>query len=346
MLPGDSMVCAGFTVNNWTENDVNYDIWAVMLDSSGEILNETSFAGKQYATVASMVPAIDGNGYLMCGFNLNSEHDSYSKIWRLDTNFNLQLENTLNLAVSNYITLHSSGNYMVMEELLYNRQNDFHYPDSLTMYNSHWEKIWGVTIPDSGDKQYWVHMSELDDGSMLFCGWGYSIRNEFANLIKISRHGEILWQRRYFDEKGILRTGRLNGLHVDSSPNGIYGWGTTLKDPSGSDAWFVRFDSMGCLIPGCDTIDTGIPLPLSRAEVPVYPNPVSDIFYVDLRKMHQGEPLHIELMDASGKMVWRKQRQGGRIHQLNIGELADGFYNVIIYEKGQPIASDKIMKQQ
>jgi hypothetical protein len=132
---------------------------------------------------------------------------------------------------------------------------------------------------------------------------------------------------------------------VDSNHNWIYGWGTTLKDPSGSDAWFVRFDSMGCLTPGCDSIDTGIPLPLTRKEVPIYPNPVENVLYVDLRKLATSRNLQFVLFNNAGQEVWRTTFTSNGIDEIDLQQLSPGMYNAVIYKEGNVVGSEKLLKK-
>jgi hypothetical protein len=169
-------------------------------------------------------------------------------------------------------------------------------------------------------------LSQLPDNSFLLYGISYHIFDTIPLgsicpwVAKISSSGDSLWTRhivhsihtrtgRLFGGKGtndggILMVGKINEYNVNSG----------LRN---NGAWWVKLDSMGCLVPGCH-LNTGIHQPEDfRLDFSLYPNPVKDQLFVHIQNPDRHQ-LTIQILNASGQIL-----QADKL--LTFADLTQGF---------------------
>ena len=121
---------------------------------------------------------------------------------------------------------------------------------------------------------------------------------------------------------------------------------------STQDAWLLKVDSMGCLIPGCDTIVTGAEqVILYPGEAHIYPNPISDHGWIEaiLPPEYKHKECFIQLIDIHGREVSRiplyPDALGRTRVRINRNELGAGMYFYRLVAGGEALYSDKVVVQ-
>lgn len=222
--------------------------------------------------------------------------------------------------------------------------------------DSAFNKIWtrNTGVPAATNSLNFIR--ELEDGSLITGGQYYdSIINFYASsscgwLYKLTANGDSLWSRLY---RGVATSQNLNYFSdiVTLDDGSIVACGQSLDytaQTQSQQGWLIRVDSMGCLIPGCDTLtsDDIKEKPEDQIGVRVYPNPTSDMLYVMMKADNEMQELSFELLDLNGKKVAEESNAATDItYFMDLHSFSKGVYLLIVKSKGVEISARKIVKQ-
>jgi hypothetical protein len=84
--------------------------------------------------------------------------------------------------------------------------------------------------------------------------------------------------------------------------------------------------------------ETGMPATVKNTEINIYPNPTTDVFFIECEKLGT-----IKLYDMLGKAILNKNIN--RKSAININRFPKGIYNVSVVSEGKVIGNSKIVKQ-
>lgn len=218
-------------------------------------------------------------------------------------------------------------------------------------FNKQWSKQYGPT-----DYQTFLYkIVELSDSSFITAGtiWaGDSTHYNTAGwFLKLNQNGDSIWSRTYskvhttFSENVIYDFEILN----DGSLIGVGQSNDHFAQTQGQQGWIIRVDSMGCLIPGCDTFTaTAIQeAPEEIIGVKVYPNPAADEVYLLLKSPEQQPAdLSFQVYNSFGEvLVGEKQAFTDVTYILNVSGYSAGQYYVRILQNSQTVAVRKFLKE-
>ncbi len=274
---------------------------------------------KQTNTIQDIIQTPDG-GYVYCGQGNGYETDFlgngtlYYKGWveKLDSGRNVLWNDTFSATYSN--TVYNSLNVL---KLL---------PDSSIMIAG---QITGGFDPiDTEDRNYGV-------------------------LIKMNENGQVLWKRKYsypndtlvyevFDMKPTLDSGFVFCGQADNQYN-------TQPLPN-QRGWIVKVDSNGCMGPGdpnCMPVAVKVTSPgLSKGEVIVYPNPVTNSLTLSLS---EGEgtarvlPAGVQIFNIVGSLVYSGVMTENKMI-ISTKDLSAGAYILRLTGRDGVVMISKIVK--
>jgi hypothetical protein len=161
-------------------------------------------------------------------------------------------------------------------------------------------------------------IEELPNGDLYVAGY-YSARptGKYIGFItKINKNRNPYWERQYTSQNLFDFDNRVHDIAL-TDDGGLIIAGAAFSEDLSEDQnfWLLKLDSMGCLIPGCDTLITLImELPYDKAGILVYPNPVTTeaIVQITLNDVADTDNLVCELTNISGRVV--KQIEVGSSH--------------------------------
>lgn len=184
-----------------------------------------------------------------------------------------------------------------------------------------------------------ISVPETDKLVSVSSQWNGTTR--LANLVQFDTEGNKIWERTY----GFFDTTENEVLthDVDIVPGGgfvIVGEvlvPTTAENDSlgllpRQQAWIMKVDEDGCLIPGCgDVMITGVE---EREDLPdpkvlLYPNPVASTLYFYLSEVPGAQNVEGIVYDVTGRVVRRVPSRPlvpGMTYSLPVEELAAGSY--------------------
>ena len=177
-------------------------------------------------------------------------------------------------------------------------------------------------------------------------------------VVKVSPEGDSLWARYYSFFGGIKC--RPHPYDLKNTPDGGYvivGETSPQTPPGAHRAWMMKLDSYGCLIPGCQGVDTVI-LADGQTNRPdlrlaIYPNPTSDFLNFQLRGAALrgfgnpgglGGPGRFRITDARGTVVQEfENRTPGATHIVPVRDWTAGIYFLQYLENGEVRATERFV---
>lgn len=182
---------------------------------------------------------------------------------------------------------------------------------------------------------------ETPTGDLIACGVTYA--NSDINsvqqglLLRTTSEGDSLWMRSYFYQDEVITTGQGRFYDVLPTPDGGFIAAGAVYNPVGmgnppgysQDTWVVKVDGDGCIVPGCNTVGITEQATDLKDALTIFPNPVAQQGIVTLRlelpPSLAGEPLHLSVVAADGRLV-HQQRMQGSSEQLTTTNWSPGLY--------------------
>ncbi len=224
---------------------------------------------------------------------------------------------------------------------------------------------WKYDIPWYVDTLYndqlFISISkEMPDGNVIVIGYfpGKPWGSYYGMVSKLNADGEPYWERIYTSTASTEFDNRLHDIEfTDDGGFAITGAAYSEDLTEDQNFWLLKLDSMGCLIPGCDTLFTSVmELPYDKAGILVYPHPVTTeaIVQITLNDIADINNLVCEISDMSGRIIKQlavenlhyavpKLRDGNKItFPFRRENLNAGIYMMHIYDDGRTIGTIKL----
>ena len=80
-------------------------------------------------------------------------------------------------------------------------------------------------------------------------------------------------------------------------------------------------------------------------KVSIYPNPVSNVLFVDVQSMKEVAIYNLLVYDMAGKKLFEAEIDGNAITSLNTASLPKGLLLIQVREDGQTIMIEKVVNQ-
>jgi hypothetical protein len=169
-------------------------------------------------------------------------------------------------------------------------------------------------------------------------GWAGS--TTYLTLLKFDSAGNMLWQRLfkqwYRDNRPYSLTPVYDGFIICADGK------DTTHTTGQTDAWVIKTDNNGCVIPGCHLKDGLVQVLNPEAFLQVYPNPATDKVYIestDAKALLQ----NIMLYNQNGSKLMEQATVNTKQHILNTSALAKGIYYLVIELKTGERAVKKLI---
>jgi hypothetical protein len=220
----------------------------------------------------------------------------------------------------------SDGNYLYIAR---DRSEDDCCYDAVKIVkiNEDLSELWRESYTLFSDKTELMSIRECQDGSLVGVGSGKdSNHQDWGYLAKFSSEGDLLWTRSYQQADSVFFLNRLYDIEL-MSDGGYVASGMTLEVPWGQQIWLLRVDSMGCVVPGCDTLVSVLEATDRPVAFEAYPNPFTSELNVYLATLSPRPEGVFTLHDLSGKEVYRfRAGQSGSTYILQTEQLPPGMY--------------------
>ena len=287
--------------------DENYTV--LVLDDNGNSLQEQIVYGNFWRNRPTNIVLQDNNliiGSVKANSNLTRwNRKSYSKIIGIDTlghiEWSWQSSSSLQQGANDLLATDDGGLVVVSGRGFLKQVNPhvkYIYWDKGLVFKldstHHLEWEYEFTLPHFSSSSGLFHVKKAIDNS------GYTAAGDIIDLAgsnggtilgwltKVSPNGDSLWSRKLFYYEYPDSIEYLHHIHdLQTTPDGGYLIsGQTLDSKHLSfptqQAWFIKVDAEGCLIPGCGLVDAIEPSQKEGPPLLLYPNPASDYLNVYL----------------------------------------------------------------
>ncbi len=341
------------------------DIILLKLDSNGNLLQEKIY-GNSSTEIGGTILVEEDKGAIIgaCRTNRNQvSKNFFSKtyIFKTDSLGNVEWEF---LSPPNKIQNIAKGLVKSKDDgLVVATSRGYEHPINSTVGQIWWESAyffkldenqqmdWEIEVKDSinpGPALGIERLISVDGGNAYVAAGQYNIIRSLDPLIggtfgwtfKFSDAGELIWIRKHqivetlghrhevFDLKQTSDGGFIIVGKAQGSINGI--------EPT-SQAWLLKLDSFGCLIPGCqwlDTISTTTAQPENaRVELAIYQNPASHYLNFQLRTSRLVKSATFRILDEMGRLVKEfKSDYANDTCILPVSDLEAGVYSLHFFE--------------
>jgi len=312
----------------------NNDICLSFFDSQLHLINHKIF-GTQYDEIPGNSIISDEEGILFGAnrdnTNLNSQN-LWSKPWVVHTdstgaiNWEYLPPSSMIQDRAASILKSKNGGLVVASnrgfEKIVNADISFIYWESAYFFklDEDHNLVWELEVFDSinpGPIQGVEQMISVDNGEAYVAAGRFNmirsldppVGGTFGWFFKFSDDGQLIWIRKY---QILDRLGHRHRIYdLQPTPDGGMIAAGEVRGPWGNDepqlqAWLLKLDPHGCLIPGCEAGDTvtvtGQPVQ-AAPELAIYPNPATDYLNFQLRGAPTAGQARFRILDPAGREV-------------------------------------------
>ena len=347
---------AGYSRPSFLESQ---DLWFVQLDTAGNVLRDTTIGENVFEITVGIDTLPDGrlitaparNDYFVDGkWNL--------VIMTLDTALNVLSEVTHTGPgefCGGSISYSTKGHhYMVgCYDTIIDPVED-PYPYFVSRLSLSGSFIWQHFLSGIKGSNALFNLTESESGDVVSVGYYVHDRQDTVNairahIISVDSSGNRNWYREYYAPANYDYNSELYDV-IQTADGGYLACGRNIRINGQARAWLLKLDSMGCLIPGCDTLGIGIGLPPVQLSLDdnlqLYPNPASDQLHLLWRVAPQqaSDIGTYQLIGMDGRIALQGQAAGsaGRV-LLDVRGLSPGLYTVILQHGLQRVSSQKVV---
>ena len=231
----------------------------------------------------------------------------------------------------------------------------------ITKINSNRELIFkkvfgGLQSYDEGVLLY--TLKKADDGNFIAVGHRFlndSLNNNliiggYGYIVKFSSNGNIIWQRTYANVINPLNfTYVMNKLYDFDfkADGGIIACGDVLDLTAPSQqqkAWLLSLDNYGCLSAGCQLFDAVTDIEKQQGVFKAYPNPATDVIYIQHLPGFETQPCELQLTDITGKIIMQQKLINQEVtYILSTENFANGIYFLSLKTASGLVQTEKVI---
>ncbi len=365
----------GFIISNWIDNgpdsSPNTDIYAFKIDNGGNMIWDRIFDDWKRDRASSM--AVDGSGNTVLGWlttNLNQVWENFTSQVRL-VKLDPEGETIWEYTTPKSIGLRDAPNDMVLlddgslviatgvgTEIDRPAGNTIWFEKMLFKLSPDGDIVWETVFPDPdfNSQSKMTNVIELIDGSGFVAAGqqGDYVNNTYHHirgwLSKISLEGQKVWERAYIG-LGTEVDPEHEVYDLKECPDGGFvlageSRDGTLETLPPQQAWLLKLDQHGCLVPGCHLLD-GVGETLEPSiKLAIYPNPTSDYLNFQLRNNGHSKKGTFQIVDANGRLAEAFPFNGhaGDTFILPVWDWAAGVYYLQYLDwEGGVVVSEKFI---
>ena len=288
------------------------DAYAVRVDANGDTLWTRTYGGANTTENVYCARLTPDGGFILGGFQVLPGNDYEMLLLKLDSAGNLEWQEHYGSPwVDNaaFVEVLPQGGYiMAGGERISAGQERF---PVLYRLEEDGSVVWSQNYEDSTLFVFFSVPVLMSDGGYAISGGGYDWDNDNRTgiLMRTDSLGNTLWKRSY--STNAVRDHYIYDLRRTLDGGFIMAgtaWDSLLVS---QDAWLIKTDSFGCLVPGCQIFD-GLQEQLTdlSASLAIYPNPAQDHVNVRLElpaTLRVQGPLRLAVTSLDGRLVHERQ---------------------------------------
>jgi hypothetical protein len=318
--------------------------------------------GGVIAGINQFIYAVDSTNVLFKKFASNGD-----SVWEIDSN------DFMDDALSCSSLIMDGDSLVGCGKVLPYNVNDYYPIASVFKIDTLGTLIWSNTYGDYTNFEWreFTNVVKTTDGNYV-CGGTWTtipgseeipigqVNNDydqFAHIVKFDRdNGDIIWERNYRWLETYRDNHRLNDMKA-TPDGGVIFCGEAndlyhIYEPPYQQAWVVKLDACGCLVPGCDETcfdGVGELNDSKNSKIQLFkfgPNPVSDLLNVFVGTIGNAD-LHdasIGIYDLNGKLIKSfAVKYANTTYMMDVSEMASGEYVMVFLNDGVIFQSEKLV---
>ena len=307
-LNGVALTSDGGALAAGVRQTTQSDAYAVRVDANGDTLWTRTYGGPNTTENAFCARPTPDGGFILSGYQVLPGNDYEMLLLKLDSAGNLEWQEHYGSPwVDNaaFVEVLPQGGYiMAGGERISAGQERF---PVLYRLEEDGSVVWSQNYEDSTLFVFFSVPVLMSDGGYAISGGGYDWDNDNRTgiLMRTDSLGNTLWKRSY--STNAVRDHYIYDLRRTLDGGFIMAgtaWDSLLVS---QDAWLIKTDSFGCLVPGCQIFD-GLQEQLTdlSASLAIYPNPAQDHVNVRLElpaTLRVQGPLRLAVTSLDGRLV-------------------------------------------
>ncbi len=340
----------GFAIGGYSDPGLN-QYCLMRFAGNGDTLWTRTLGNPQLSEVAYSIDTTADGGFILAGYKVQSGGQYDLHVMKTNTNGQLLWQRSYGSPWDDnpgFISRHSAGGYLLAgarkiaavglpKPVLYRLAENG-------------DTLWSRVYPEDNNRVFFTRPIELEDGGCAVGGTATDTLNGavVGMAMRLAVDGEPVWRRTYstnlvvdqyvYDMRRTLDGGFiLAGTAFDSAL-------------VSQDAWLVKVDSFGCLVPGCQVFDAVLEQVTDlRDALRLWPNPVQGQGHVQVAiDLPAGfalrGPLRLALTDAAGRLVEEHAVPGGvSAFSFPVFSLPSGLYHVHLLDATRWLSGTKLV---
>jgi hypothetical protein len=175
-----------------------------------------------------------------------------------------------------------------------------------------------------------------------------STNNQYIMFAKFDLDGNILWKRLFqqanYNNRSYSLTPVADGFLICADGK------DSTRAKGDADAWLIKTDTNGCIIPGCNAKDNVVQIINPEKVFTVYPNPAQNEINVEINfdRLNYQNIESLAIYNMQGQLLKFRQAQlpEKEITKINTEDLANGNYLLIITTDKKQMAGKKFVVER
>ena len=354
-----------------SENPNNIDFYIFKTDTLGSIEWDYIPSSNKWDVPYSMVIDETNGNIIVGGLKTNQNFVTSNYQWQtyllaLDSLGNelwtylSPLSEGLRDAGNDMILL-DDGSLIVASGIGYEQErssvNVVWYEKSVFKLNANQEVEWEVSFPEDTltSRVRTTNLLNISDNSgFIVAGldvvsdWEVTFQ-QMGWLAKLSYDGDSIWTRRY----KYLDTNKSDHEFFDikeTPDGGFILCGESRDRTAGAEipqqAWLLKLDQYGCLIPGCHLIDDVTETETVSYELKLYPNPTSDYLNIFMRHHRGSRNFTFRILNGIGQeMAVFEQNIQEETLMIDLAGYGSGVYYLEVSQEGRILETERFVVQ-
>ncbi|MFM9986365.1 MAG: T9SS type A sorting domain-containing protein [Flavobacteriales bacterium] len=339
-LDGGYLICGSASHSDQTVKGIIYK-----LDSEGVVLWSHEYGDANAQWFVSIGRLSDG-GFLLGGSKRAAPNDYDTWLIRIDQNgeelwsktyqdISGETDGSANL-VNNL-----DNSYVLSTSLSSNPVSG--YPAIVKVNPENGDPIWYKTYGEDHNDTGLTCIKAVDSDEGYIAAGLITLNSKYHGLLtRVNENGDSLWMRQFQWMDGN------HSFFRDVTPaenGGFVAVGYVFPVDSldlSQDAWIVKTDENGCVVPGCDVSIKELDIP---TRLLIYPNPAVDIVNFHFQSQTYLNSARIEIMDVTGRTVLSDNFSATEITlMMDTSKLPSGLYFVRVVSEGEVLLTEKLEK--
>jgi len=326
------------------------DAFVVRIDSNGDTLWTSSYGGGN-GEIGNSIQETSDLGFVIGGYRRLNSLNTDTWVFKIDANGNMMWDELFggphrdNGGAVQELT---NGDLIIATARALEQWPSPAKNAALILIdqfgNEQWTEIYFDSIPTS-----FRTAPIIIEGEGLVIAGEKRFYSDHGLLMKVDTVGQPIWERTFSTSQ--IANQEIRDLKATKGGGFIMTGVAYDSLLISKDAWLVKVDSFGCLVPGCQIFD-GLEEQFTDLNqyLTLAPNPAHESTALDFQLPHDFQlngPIELSLISVDGRLVHQEKLrdQLSILHRIDLSGLSSGVYFVHLRDGNRWLAGKKLVVQ-